>query len=31
MSDNKKTTEVAADVVVLDKDGEVVENQYVVV
>ncbi len=33
MSDNKKTatTEVASDVVVLDQNGEVVENEYVVV
>lgn len=31
MSDNKKTTEVAPDVVVLDGNGEVIEGQYVVV
>lgn len=33
MNDNKKTTatEVASDVVVLDQNGEVVENEYVVV
>lgn len=33
MSDNKKTAtaEVASDVVVLDQNGEVVENEYVVV
>lgn len=31
MNNNTKTVEISEDVVILDKDGEVLENEYVVV